>query len=271
MSLDLWDVGTYDADIEDWLHRHKSLILGYFDFEKKRDEEMEKEARWSASPPNPYSADYLRAREDLAGILASKEIRVFHYSRMTDREVKSLVSNGIVPTSSSFLKERIDHIVEEGLLSKEQGGRIFAESPLHFADSGIRKGFWTTTVPFQPSDGAVNLLVGFWGGESAYWRFTGARDEGMLDVLRGIGRGRILEILVPLLNANSGRAAFSVGEVVIKQYAQSLGCELWPEGRDICVDHTIPGSKVLRVHSEGEKTYSQFGKTYPESYSPPNA
>ena len=77
----------------------------------------------------------------------------------------------------------------------------------------------------------------------------------MIDLLQRIGRGRIIEIAMPLANANGGSAGFSVGEIIIKEYARTLGFDLWPEGRDIHVEHSLPASSILRIHTEGEAAY----------------
>lgn len=269
MTIDLWDHRSYDAEITVWLSDRKELITGYYHDEAKKDAEIATRDRWEPLQPNPYRADFMAAREELGALMAKRTLRVFHYTRMSDSEIGALSADGIVPTSLEFLKARIARQVEQGLLTRKQGETIFANSPLHHTGYGVRKGFWTTTTPFHPSDSAVKLLVDHWGGESAYWLFTGKRDQAMIELLQRIGCGRVLEIALPLANANGGYAGFSVGEVVIKEYARTLGVELWPEGRDIHIEHSLPASRILRIHTEGEVTYNEFGRGYPDGYSCP--
>ena len=129
MTIDLWDHRTYDAEITGWLSDRKELITGYYHDERKKDAEIAERDRWEPLQPNPYSADFMAAREELGALMAKKTLRVFHYTRMSDSEIGALSADGIVPTSLEFLKARIVRQVEQGFLTREQGETIFANSP----------------------------------------------------------------------------------------------------------------------------------------------
>jgi hypothetical protein len=258
--IDLWDIGTYDSDIRDHLESHKEIIDGYFDLDWKKDIMVAKLATWVPIQPNRFAGDYRATVESLGVIMSTKTLRAFHYSRMTDEEVEAVLAEGIVPTSVEFLKQRVERQVAAGTLTPEQGNRIVTRSPLQSADFGVRSGFWSTSSPIHPDDSAVSLLVGHWGGESAYWLLTGTDDEDMIDLLKGIGRGRVFEIAVPIKDANGGLAGFSVARNVVREYASSLGYELYTAGLDLAIEHSLPASSILRIHSEGEEDYKVIGK-----------
>lgn len=268
-SFDLWDYGTYDGEIVNWLDERKQLIAAYYEDERAKDAAIAKRDQWERLKPNPYGSEFMAAREELTPIIAQKTVRAFHYTRMTDGEVEALLNEGIQPTSPDFLRRRIDRNVEAGLLAQEQGDVIFGRSPLHTVEYGDRKGFYATSTPVHPSSGDVDRLVGNWGGESAYWCFTTESDAPMIELLQSIGRGRVLEIAVPLKDACGGFGASSVTKVVMAEFARKLGFELRPEVRDIYVEHPLPASSILRIHSEGDEPYEQFGRGYPENYHSP--
>jgi hypothetical protein len=267
--IDLWDIGTYDEEILGHLERNKEIIDGYFDLERKKDIMVSKLATWEPIQPNPFQVDYIGTLESLGEIMSTKTVRAFHYSRMTDGEVEAALSDGIVPTSVEFLKKRVDRQIAAGRMTPEQGTRIITRSPLH-ADFGVRKGFWSTTVPFHPADPAVKLLVEHWGGESAYWLFVGTEDEDMIDLLKGIGRGRIIEIAIPLKDANEGLAEFSVARTAVREYARSRGYEIYSGGLDLDIERPLPSDVILRVHTEGDKDYVKMGSGYPSSFKAPD-
>jgi hypothetical protein len=267
--IDLWDIDTYDRDILEHLESHKGIIDGYFFLERKKDAMVAKLSTWEPIQPNSFAGDYMAAVDGLGEIISTKTLRAFHYTRMTDDEVEAMMANGIVPTSVEFLKQRVDRQVIAGALTQEQGDAIVKRSPLRTADFGVRSGFWSTSSPIHPSDSAVSLLVSHWGGESAYWLLTGTEDEGIVDILKGIGRGWVIEIAIPLAAANAGLAGFSVARNAVREYASFLGHDLYTAGLDLAIEHSVPASSILRIHSEDEEDYQMIGRGYPVTFKEP--
>ena len=227
-------------------------------------------ATWEPIRPNPFAGDYMSAVESLGRIMSAKTVRAFHYSRMTDDEVEALQAEGTVPTSVDSLKQRVDRQVISGTLTREQGGLIVERNPLQRTAFGVRKGFWSSSSPIHPDDAAVNILVDHWGGESAHWLFTGTGDEPMVEVLTRIGRGRVVEIAMPLKEANGGLAGFSAARTAVREYARSLGHQVYPEALDLAIEHRLPASSILKVHTEGEDGYIAMGRGYPSTYVAPD-
>jgi len=172
-TIDLWDYDTYDVEIREYLERHEDVIV----LHRERDAEISKieppkdalERNHFKWPKNEHYSDYLNVRDGLTPILERKSIRAFHYSRLTDMEIDHMREEGMVPTSIEFLKQRVDRQIQAGNLTLQQGKVLLECSPLVIDDCGVREGFWMASSPFHPEDHAVNLLVGSWGGESAYW------------------------------------------------------------------------------------------------------
>jgi hypothetical protein len=257
--IDLWDIATYDSDMMDHLESHKGIINGYFDLERRKDIMVATLATWQPIQPNQFAGDYMSAVEGFGRIMSSKTLRAFHYTRMTDEEVEAILSDGITPASVEFLKQRVDRQVSAGRLTKEQGEKIVAHNRLYTTDFGVRGVFWATTLPHHPDDSAVSPLVSHWGCESAYQLLTGRADEDLIALLRGIGRGRVVEIAVPLQKANGGLAGFGVATNAVREYARSLGYEVYSGGHDLNIEQPLPASNVLRIHTEGDEDYKAFG------------
>jgi hypothetical protein len=268
--IDLWDIGTYDNDIRDHLESHKEIIDGYFELERRKDIMVAKLATWVPIQPNRFVGDYEAAVRELGEIMSTKTLRTFHYTRMTGDEVESVQAEGIVPTSVDSLTKRVDRQVAAGRLTPEQATTIIKRTRLPM-DFGVRKGFWSTTVPLHPDDSAVKLLVEHWGGESAYWLLVGTDDEDLISVLKEIGHRRVFEIALPLAEANGGLAGFSAARTAVGEYARSLGHELHPAVLELDIEHCLPASNILRIHSEGEEDYKVIGRGYPTTFEEPES
>jgi hypothetical protein len=117
----------------------------------------------------------------------------------------------------------------------------------------------------------VKLLVEHWGGESAYWLLVGTDDEKVISVLKEIGHSRVFEIALPLAEANGGLAGFSAARTAVGEYARSLGHELHPAVLELDIEHCLPASNILRIHSEGEEDYKVIGRGYPTTFEEPES
>lgn len=251
--IDIWDIRTYDNDILGYLESNKEIIVGHFEEERAADFRVANLTRWQPQPPNPFAEKFRNAIEELGKIMSAKTVRAFHYSRMTDGEVVEVRANGFVPTSVSFLRERVDRQVAAGRMTIEQANTIVAQSPLQSLEYGDRKGFYMNSMPFDPTSDAVQWLVGYWGGESTYWTFL--EDPKMTALLSSIGRGRIIEIALPLANACNGGAGRLAAERAIRAFARQCGCDIGIDSIDLYVEHPLNADTILEVHSEGDDGY----------------
>ncbi|WP_395517747.1 hypothetical protein [Pseudorhizobium flavum] len=196
-------------------------------------------------------------------------VRAFHYTRMTDDEVDRLQAGGVVLTSVDFLRERLGRRVEAGDLSQELADQIVSRTALANAEFGVRDGFWLTALPIPPADSRVNLLVQHWGGEGAYWAFETGSEDQILETLRGIGRGRIVEFQVPIKSALMGETGAGTATNMLDVYASRLGILRYPRDLDLNLVSPLPASAVLKVHSQGEREYDRFAVGYPFSFARP--
>lgn len=270
-TIDIWDAKTFTEDIHAFLNEHSETIIRYHRIEQQTDAEVKRLREWSPRRPNPFADAFNRATERLADLIASKTIRVFHYTRMVDFEVVDVLANGFYAptTENSFLllSERVGRLVKEGLLTIQEGNRIYASSPLN--DPGQLKatqGFWMTSRAFRPDDHSVDLLLNHWGGEVGYFWIDESQDHDLLNRVQSIGRGRIFEIGVPLIKKDGQPifGCYSAAKDIINGFAQSHGFQTDRLGFDLSVKSPLPASAILAVHTEGEESYATFGVNDPD-------
>jgi len=261
----VWDIGTYGEDVREYLKQHQDLVrlhreraIELDDVVPPEDPKDRLRFKW---PTNEHYPAYMQARDGLAPLLESKSFRTFHYTRMTDGEVENILREGIRMTSVDFLNERLQLAVSDNLLSPEIAERIHQSSALRSPEFGVREGFWTTACPIDVTGAAVEMLVAHWGGESSYFPFMGGAEDGtMLTVMQGIGRGRILEIEVPM-SSTRGHGPQSATMAIFDVLERSLGFE-----RSLALDFNVldplPPSVIQRVLSEGEADYHEVSKAF---------
>jgi hypothetical protein len=69
--------------------------------------------------------------------------------------------------------------------------------------------FWMTSHPFPADHHGVELLLAHWGGEGVYFWLE---DGQLIELVKGIGRPRVIEVAVPLQVTTS---AYSGAKAVI--------------------------------------------------------
>lgn len=183
------------------------------------------------------------------------------FTRLTDNEVTALWQGGIYPSSLDSIRSRFAAQVDAGAFTQEVSDRLFADSPYQSDQFGSRSDkFWMVSHPLDVEDGGVELLLESWGGESAYfWQ----RDLELQDILKLIGRSRVLEIAVPLTHS---RHTFSAAEALVATYGRTLGCRPDKHTFDLYTHQPLGPSHILAVHSEGEPDFGSMARGYPRSF-----
>tara|TARA_R110002020_G_C16315967_1_gene774282 strand:+ start:2948 stop:3748 length:801 start_codon:yes stop_codon:yes gene_type:complete len=260
--IDVWDLKSYGDDVSDYIQRHRRTIA----LHRERALELDKLGPpidpLTQIPTNEHYPAYMEARDGLVPILRSQCFRAFHYTRMTDGEIDRILRDGIRMTSLELLRERLENAVSDNLLPRDLAERIHSCSALRSPhEFGERQGFWTTACPIDVKDSAVEMLVAHWGGESSYFPFMGgSEDSAMLDVIRKIGRGRILEIEVPM-SSTKDTGPISATRTVFDVVERSLGYKK-PLALDFNSLEPLPPEAIRRVISEGERDYRGVAAGY---------
>ncbi|HET9640269.1 MAG TPA: hypothetical protein VFP12_13785 [Allosphingosinicella sp.] len=260
--IDVWDVDTFDTELRTLLDDHSELIRSYWRESSRLF--MEREAQTLRGPPeeNIHGGAYVRLKERLGGLMERRTIRAWHFTRLTEQEVESIRLAGMQPMSLDLIQHRLAAVVGEGLLHRHDSEALYATSPFHdrLAD-GRSARIWLAATPYPIDDSGVRELLELWGGESVSFIHRQGR---LHELLRTIGRPRILEIALPLAATTR---AFSAGENVLDHYSFRLGCTGgWGGGADIVAVEPIRPDWILKVHSAGDPSFEAMARGYPERF-----
>jgi len=256
--IDSWNPKTFSAEICSALSDQSELVRNYHEEDRKLMEEPLNSSPYQSLKSNRFHSAYSELREKiLTPILASSRIRVWHYTRLTDDEVDSMRQQ-LVLSSLYYLKDRIENLVTNTLLTHEEAEIIYAESPFH-SHLNYRTGrLWATNIPLPPSYSGVVPLLESWGGESAYFWLS---NEMIAAKLKQVGSPRIVELETALSDNLNG---YSVSDTVLKAWAKKLGVPVLLSGCDLSVSNCIDTAKVVRVHTKGDSSFQAVATAYPK-------
>lgn len=223
---------------------------------------------WEAGHRLIYDHLVPPARVLISGCGDSGVIEAWHYAlngfehgQVTDDEIDALRRTGITLSTIETLRARLDAQVQAGALSTGDADGLFAASPFHSDQHGARANkYWMTSHPVAPDDSGVELLVGHWGGEVTYFWL---RDQALLDRVAALGRGRVVEVAVPVA---ATRHSYSAGEAVVATFARALGCKPDKKAFDLYTARPLEPEAILSVHSDGDADYLALGSGFPSGY-----
>lgn len=262
--IDVWNPGTFDADLRKTLDEHADLVRVYFD----TDHDIflfhdlgHGPDHFMPRAENTHAGKYYKLLDAVGELMASRTIRAFHYTRLTDEEVIDLRRSGIHLSTPETLRLRLDTLVATGCLSADTANRLYDASPFHSDQRDGRSGkFWMASHPIAIDDGGVKPLMERWGGEVASF-FVG--DLALSAPLSRLGKARIIEIATPL---GATRHTYAASKAVVATFGRSLGAIPDKFDFDLYVNTPLPANTVLTVHTEGEATFVAMGRTYPADF-----
>lgn len=262
--IDVWDVASFDEPLASALREHATLVRDYLTTSRRQYIERELSDHTQPHGFNPFATEYGEFVETIGRMMAARTIRAWHYCRMTDDEVEALKHNGIQLSSIDTLTARLDAQVAAGTMSRAEADGLFAASPFHSdqMESRAHK-YWMVSTPVPPYDSGVELLLGHWGGEVAYFWL---REQGLIDRVQGIGRDRVIEIAVPM---SATRHSYSAGGAVVATFARTLGCKPDRKSFDLYTAQPLGADAILRIHSEDEPDFAALGTTFPPGSADP--
>lgn len=259
--IDVWNTETFDDDLAAHLRGAADLIREYLTTARRQ--YLERRASGHTQPHliNPYGSDYAAFTDGLVPWMETRSIRAWHYTRMTDAEVNGLLRDGVHLSDLVAIRRRLDAQVAAGAFSADIAEVLFAGSPFQSERFGERSNkFWMVSHPHDIEDSGVELLLKSWGGEAVYfWQC----DPQLQSLLKRIGRPRVIELAIPLAATNR---AFSAGHAVVSSYARTLGCRADNGAFDLYARQPLGADAILKIHSEGEATFTGMARTYPTGF-----
>jgi hypothetical protein len=258
--IDVWDVETFDGALLARLREAAGLISRYLETDRRQFLEREASSRWFPHPENPYAREYSSLSESLIAPMAQRPIRAWHYARLTDAEVQTIIQEGPVLSDLTGIRCRIDAQVAAGVITAAAAEHLWADSPFHQQEDIRSNRFWMVSHPTRIDDSGVELLLGHWGGEGVYfWQ----RDPDLVSALKSIGAARIVELHVPL---NATNHAFNAARATIATFARSIGCVSECAAFDLYINRPTGPQSVLAVHSKGEDSFEAMACGYPARF-----
>jgi hypothetical protein len=259
--IDVWNVETFDDELRGDLDVHGDVIRDYMLTSRREWLEREASDRTMPYPENPYAGEFIWVKEHIMRLMEARTIRAWHYTRMTDEEIGALRQGGIYPSTLDNIRSRFAAQVAAGVFSQEIADRLFANSPYQSDQRDSRSNkFWMVSHPVDIEDGGVELLLESWGGEAAYfWQ----QDPSLQDLLKRIGRPRVLEIAMPLVHSRHG---YSAAEAVVATFGRTPGCRPDKHAFDLYTYQPLGPAHILGVHSEGEPNFGAMARGYPAGF-----
>jgi hypothetical protein len=263
--IDAWDVDTFDDKMRCVLEANTSLICDHLLADQKITLDRANASifdKLDLCQVSPYSNHFHDLQERVVEILASRVIRAWHYTRLTDGEVMQAREHGIWLSTPETLHRRLYNQVTAGGLTSEDVKKILSDSL--FSDKRgcehRRDMFWTVSLPVPVHHYSVLPLLNYWGGESVSFRL---RDVLLKEKLASVGIPRVLEIALPL---RSTTRTDSIAQMILNTFARFRGADIRAEGPDLYATSALGPDHVLAVHTEGEKKFDSLSSEYPSRF-----
>lgn len=259
--IDVWDIKTFDDALMTELDAKCEALCNYEYTSKKNYREQQAAKGWLPLEENPYAAERQYILEQIImPMMEHRTIRAWHYTRLTDDEVKLLQSDGIHTSDLAAIRKRLDAQVTAGVVSAEVADALHGASPFHHQNEARSGKFWMTSHPFPADHHGVELLLTHWGGEGVYFWLE---DGELIELVKGIGQPRVIEVAVPL-DVTTG--AYSAARAVIATFVMAHDCEPdWP-AFDVYTTSALGADAVLNVLTEGDHDFSALGRGYPAQF-----
>jgi hypothetical protein len=182
------DEKTWLAEVVDYLERHRDIFLSWELSPKSWDIPFT-EAREAASR-------YDRAVYGLRDVLSGYTLHEgYHCTRLTKSEIHHILSDGLQLPNGALLRERIQAIVETGLIEPHIADRLKLENQ---ADEDNRAGliWFCFFPPHVAGQTGIERFFRSWGGEALY--NSHEHDPVTGPILKGIGTPCLIEANVPI-------------------------------------------------------------------------
>ena len=237
---------------------HANLIRDYLTTSRRQYIERELSDHTQPHAINPFARAYGQFVEAVMAMMEEREIRAWHYCRMTEDEIALLKRDGVTLSTIETLRARLDAQVAAGRLSQAEADGLFGASPLHSSQRQSRSDkYWMVSTPVPPDDSGVELLLGHWGGEVAYFWLE---DQALIDRVAGLGCPCVVELAVPVA---ATRHAYSAAAAIVATYARILGCKPDAGGFDLYTMRPLGPEAIRAVHCQSDESFAGLGVHFP--------
>ncbi len=180
------------------------------------------------------------AESKISVLVSKRKVRAFHFTRLTASEECYIRTKGLFTATEENLELRLNRAVNDGHLVETLKNRILGNTVYRDpSQSDCRIGaFWMGCYPLEANP-CCNMLLKYWGGESAYWKLEDTA------ALEKIGNPRIIEILIPFFDlANSSCVARSIVATKVGGVPGPIHQSYY----DLITKKRIPCSCIVAIH-----------------------
>ena len=263
--IDLWDVETFGEGLVSKLQSQARMLRNYSAVERARSPEVHASSYKETFRDDSHDREYYDFLNDLSEGIKHRTIRAWHYTRLTESEVDEILTNGVQLSTSESMCRRLDAQIAIGQISAEIADALFEKSPLRDFQGATSRSdrFWMTSHPLRVDDCCVAPLVKNWGGEVIHFWLNESKN--LKQVVRVIGKGRVIEIGVPIAATRHRHVA---AKSVAATFAQSRGYFADFGAFDLYAVRALGPEAILAVHTEGDATFEHIARGYPDRFRP---
>lgn len=218
-QIDVENPDTWPSEIKQALERHFELFRSY---EQERQRLFDLYCRdWFAHQReggNVHAQDRQAVIDEITGLTTPHDISGFHCTRLCDDEIEHIRGSGMVPSSASFLANRIEARATAGDIPGPVAERLLRENQ---AAKESRIGmiwFVNGASILREDEGGLYRLFRYWGGEALYGLHE--HDVETAPLLQRLGQPCIVAASLPIASYKNYRLT---GEALYAAFMRSRG------------------------------------------------
>lgn len=210
--------------------------------------------RWDAQVPNcEFAADLAvppEAEAEQVGALHGHRLRAYHCTRLLPHEREQVGREGLRGFSDELFNRKIDRAAEHGYLDARLHARL-RQGHLAAAEPWRARARWDAVHlslggAVLDDLGAVELLLGCWGGEGIYFSEIGLEEKRALQTL---GTPIVVVCAVEIDEARLPRAFPALPKVLL---GARRGLRVTA---DLVLDRPVAPDEIERLAGPGDEVY----------------
>lgn len=207
---------------------------------------------WESGRTKGIASAYDSAISEVGDILQQYAITGWHCTRLTEAEIAVIISGGMQLPDATMLRQRIDALLNAGLLTADVAGRLKANNQAH---EQYRAGMvWFCFFPPRlAGESGIARFFRFWGGEALY--NSHERDLETGEVISRIGVPCLVEADVPIASLSPAGLSFKI----VRRFLISRGFQTGePVDHEDRIKRPLPRECVRRVIRYPESDFVQL-------------
>lgn len=205
------------------------------------------------TPENMYLETWETIISKMEHSISGSKILGYHVTRLTDREIKNIICEGLKVLSLELLEEKLKGAAGDGYLSEVECKEAISNNQVEDMGRVGTIHFCFSSKLLRDENGVIRLLSN-WGGEALYNTHEKHTNLGL--ALRGIGRPCIVISAIPVHQVNS---YCSVAERLLN---------IWCSNRNICtgsnplfeghITNSVNSENIQSITSKDEDNFSHL-------------